>query len=373
MHKLNMICTHFQMEQQPRRCPLIAEAVDGKGWVVVENKFDNIDTSINSIDELEATTKAFIAKAEFSPVFHHAILSERGYPLTTLPSEKVKGMSLKSTRKQAVVYRPVEANSTKTVVDSTPESKLHCYMEKWVDVNINQKSDIKYRIKGIAIIKSEPKADEQVRHHDSAAMHDPDLMYSPDVSIMIPITERGNLMGWDNSHHVVYASDKAKNLEKGMNISVVRKSVPPHVDIHKLEKREIFYGTNEVLLMVGCFMHGGAPNHMRKPVYRLHAYLVRENYASLTKYTHVPSETMWDLTRAGANSRDFFLKDTQCDLTDVGEESSEDEAIMRKPDKKDTQQAKKAEPKSKSGTSSDRDEGAKRGPGRPAGKKRRVN
>ncbi len=317
------------MQAEPRRSPIVKQAVEGKGYVVVENNFEALNTDIDSAAELKAAVFAFAEKADFVPIFHHALLSDRGYPLTFVQPED---LGLESKRRQAVVPRPLIPNSTKTLVDASPESKIHRFFESWVNVNINEHSDVKYNVDGIAVIISLPYTEEQTRHHDSAAYSDADLMKNPNLSIMIPVEERGSVVGWENSHHAVHASHKAQTslVQNSMVLSKMRKHVPISVNIDKLTKSEVFFGTNEVMVMLDNYVHGGAANYMRKKLLRVHAYISHKNSNAQTKYTHIPTEAIWDLTRSGANSKDFFLKDT-----DYVFEQSEDEVS----DEEDRQKA----------------------------------
>jgi hypothetical protein len=349
------------MQVEPRRSPIVKQAVEGKGYVVVENNFEALNTDIDSAAELKATVYAFAEKADFIPIFHHALLSDRGYPLTYVQPEEI---GLESKRKQAIVPRPLITNSTKTLVDSSPESKIHRFVESWVNVNINEHSDVKYDVEGIAVILSPVDTEEQTRHHDLAAYSDTDLMKNPNLSIIISVDERGSLVGWEYSHHAVHASHKAQTtlVQNSMLLSKIRKNVPASVDVDNLRKSEIFFGTNEVMVILDNFVHGGAVNHMRKALLRVHAYIGHKGSNTQTKYTHIPSEAIWDLTRPGAKSKDFFIKDTDYKFDYSDDEDSRDPITQAVNNKQSLTGTSVASVNNSSG----------RGPGRPPNKKKRT-
>ena len=87
-----------------------------------------------------------------------------------------------ATRFQAKIGRPVQPASNKTLVDSSPESRIIRFCEHIVERELNTNSDVRYVISEVNIIESAPGSREQPRHHDFQAYSDVELMNKPNAS-----------------------------------------------------------------------------------------------------------------------------------------------------------------------------------------------
>jgi len=302
-----------------RTSDLMRAMVEGDGYAIRSIPFNE---DIDSPDELAAVARALIAKAKgrkaqgdgilpangFRPIFEHAIVCERGYPINFAMSEDVGRVA---TRFQAKIPRPVQPASNKTLVDDSPESRLIRFCEQIVDKELNTGSDVRYVISEVNIIASAPDSREQPRHHDFQAYSDSELIRKPNASFMIPIDERGTLCGYPGSHKLVHAENYLANrhIPVAKRYSKIRKMLDGVIDMNKMEKRELYFGTDEYCSFVDNFLHTGAANRMRIAISRIHFYVVREDSVPPTEYTHMPSELVWDVTSKGVTSESIYERD----------------------------------------------------------------
>jgi hypothetical protein len=242
-------------------------------------------------------------------------------------------------RFQAQIVKPLQPSSNRLLQDDSVESRLHRFCQAFVDTQINPHSDTPYDVADLNIIMSDPLADYQERHIDFEDYSNPQLKKFPNFSVMLPYEERASACIWDESHHLVDAAHQvhSKLVPPSLAFSEVASILKDQGKQHLMEgiaMKEVFFGTNQMLLFLDNTMHSGAANHMNKKVYRLHFYVVRRNSIAPSLYTFFPSEVVWDLTRQGSKTPKLFLSELKknkkiaplvSDLQELSESSDDDE------------------------------------------------
>jgi hypothetical protein len=306
--------------------------------VFIQNHDDLQETLTGLIDEYK--------NDEWHTIFEHGILNKKGYPKTAKYSHVV---GKDTNRYQMPIPRPVEPGSNKTAFDNSHKSKIWLWAYALCDVMFNSeepapkkswfsglfswkksanstRQEVRYKPVGLALLKTIIRGREQFRHHDMEA-HCHNDEYGSDFAIVIPIKVRGSLCGWDYSHHVVHATECAKDLslQKYRILSAVREFLKKNpnfkIEVDECGKKVIFFDIDEMCVFTGNFVHAGAENETFEDVYRFHIYIVRENADVITMRTFPPSDVVWDLTRKGAASEDIF------DPT-VGDDSDAEEELV---------------------------------------------
>jgi len=248
---------------------------------------------------------------KFKPIFHYALLNDRGYPSNLVQASTV---GMKDNRFQAQIVKPLMPSSNRIIIDDSVESRLHRLAQGYIDTQINPYSDTPYDLFDMNILKSDPLADYQERHIDFEDYSNPELKNFPNFSVMLSYEERASACVWDESHHAVGAAHQVqcKLIPAALGFSEVASILKEQGKEHLMEgitMKEIFFGRNQAFVFLDNAMHSGAANHMNKTVYRLHFYVVRRNSIAPSKYTFFPSEIVWDLTRSGSKTPKLFLSE----------------------------------------------------------------
>ena len=339
---------------------LMKDMINDKGYAIRKIPFNE---DIDSPEELTAVAIALINKAldvepdendempphGSRPIFEHVLECNEGFASDLVMSEAV---GKTPNRYQAKIMRPVQPASNKTLVDNSPESRLFRFCEHIVDKELNSGSDVRYIVSEVNIIETEPDGREQPRHHDFAAYSDRELESKPNCSFILPIEKRANLCVWEKTHKLVHAEQRLikAHIPVEKRYSKLRSMLSDVMDINRLHKEEIFFGTDEYCSFLDNFVHSGAKNRTLLSLFRLHFYVVRDDAVPPTQYTHIPSEVVWDLTRNGVLSQNIFASRAPVPST----------AAVKTPAKK------------KASVAEDEDEdegGAPKKRGRPPGKK----
>lgn len=336
--------------------PHIKEMVDGKGYKIVnidyaKVKRENKDVDIESCEEMQAVLKAHVSKLlamkdnPFTPIFECGELNDRGYPIDARYAFQI---GKKTNRFQATIERPLMPNSMKTLKDSSTESRLYRVVTGIVNSLLNKGCDYKYITAVLNIIMTTAFGREQMRHFDLTAYYDKELMKKPGISILIPIDDSGVIEIWEGSHKYVHDAKKveAQGTASHLIWSEFRKLVG---EIRNIAKTSAYFGTDEMCMVLDNTVHAGAKNVRNEPTFRLHIYVVIEGTVPNTMDTNVPCEIVWDLTREGAMSEDFFSSITKVRKGDeyAGEPSSQKKKRPLKQADSDSDTNSEPEPPSK--------------------------
>jgi hypothetical protein len=379
---------------QRRISPIIQDIIKSKGYKVITTPWEDIcknsNADIHSAQEFNAVMKAAIAKAEepyllpkntpippskFKAIFQYAVLNNRGYPIDLVHAVTI---GKQSNRYQAQIVKPLQASSTKIVVDDSVESRIHRFCQGYVDTQINPHSDVPYDVADINIIMSEALADIQEKHIDFEDYSNPELKNNPNFSVILPIEERASVCVWEDSHYAVDAAHQvgAKLVPPSLSFSevsaILKEQGKEHL-MEGIEMKEIFFGADQSFIFLDNTMHSGAPNYMNKRVYRLHFYVVRRNSIAPSKYTFFPSEIVWDLTRSGTHTLKLFHSDLKknkkyAEALNIADDEDDEEAA-KEPSKakepKEPSKPKKPATKRKDTSVANARESPKRKRGRP--------
>lgn len=294
-------------DQVPKLSPTMQQMRDGKGFTIGEIPFREICEDgycdIDSCEELQTVVMSYLAKDKSkNAIFETAILGNDAYPKRITFGKYV---GKKARRFQTKIAKPTQPGSTKTKVDNSPESRLYRFCEKFVDVVINKDSDVPFMLSEVNILESGPFASNQTRHHDFNKYSNPMLINMPNSSFVFAIGERASMHIWPNTQDITHAAHSAEEslIPPNKILSEVRKILknsPKQIDINDCRMQEVYFGVNEFLGFLDNTIHGGAPNHMNKTLFRLHFYVVRKDAVAPTKYTFFPADVVWDITRNGA-------------------------------------------------------------------------
>jgi hypothetical protein len=233
----------------------------------------------------------------------------------------------KSGRFQATVERPLVPDSSKTLVDSSTESRLHRLANGIVNTILNKESDYKYVVAALNILLSKEFTREQMRHFDLQGYYDEELKKKPGISLVIPIDYTGSIAVWAESHKYVQAAKKleAQGIAEENMVSEFRKI---NGNVAELEKTIEYFGQDEMFMVLDNTVHAGAKNHANKAVCRMHIYAVIEGTQANTKDTNILQPLIWNITRKGAESEDFYSS-----LTNVADPDSYAEEGNKTPKK----------------------------------------
>ena len=351
----------FQEHNAQRKSALMQEMVEGEGFSIGTIEFEKIcvkyNVDIDSAEELAAVVNDIAKRAQqatdanksnvlpengFRPIFEHFLLNERGYPAKVCFSSQILKQP---TRFQAKVIKPLQPASTKVLVDNSPESRLYRFFNALIEDTLNVDSDTKYEVSEMSIIDSHPECEMQPRHTDFEE-HNRDIH---DCSFLVAIEERGSLCVCKNSHHLVAASNivsdemipEAKAFSRVESMLQAKKQL----SLRDFKMETVYFGTDQFCCFLDTFLHGGAPNTMRKIVRRLHCFASRKGVVVQSNNTFFSSELVWDVTRQDNDKKIFLsdclknkhmaelLKDDSSD--DEEEESNSIKNNKRKPNEKD--------------------------------------
>lgn len=297
--------------------PHVKEMVEGRGYKIIKVDYvkvhrENKDVDIDSVGEAQAVMKAQVIKMlgmddnPLTPIFECAELNNRGYPIDARYAFQI---CKKTNRMQAVVPRPLVSGSNKTLVDDSTESRLWRLAIGIINTMINDGADFKYVVQALTILMSTEFAREQMRHHDLEAYYDDELKKTPGISIVIPIDYKAAVAIWGESHKYVQIAKKmeAKGTADYNIMSEFRElAAAEGIEVKELEKTTEYFGEEEMLMVLDNTIHAGAKNASNRAVFRLHIYATIEGTQANTAATNIPASVVWDLTRKGADSEDFY-------------------------------------------------------------------
>jgi hypothetical protein len=318
------------------------QMVDGDGYVKIKIPFTE---DINSPEELAAVVKVLIDKAKktkippssfyppeaFKPIFEHAILDEFGFAKESPAFSEDIGQE--PNRFQAKIVRPLQAASTKTLIDNSPESRIFQFCESIVENVMNKDSDVQYMLSELNILMSAPHGREQSRHFDFEDYSEPELIAKPNCSFILPIEHRGLFCAWPKSHHAVHAEHKVRSklIPSSKAYSAVEEILTEKgINMQQFEKQELLFGIDEMIGFLDNTVHSGACNYASVPVYRIHFYVVRKDCVSATEYTNMPYNIVWDITRKGAKSVDVYTDHIKATDDKETDGTKEDERSTKK-------------------------------------------
>ena len=295
------------------------EVCKGKGYVTVKIPYADLASKYPSLkiddqEEFEAVVQSILdglQEEDWLDLFEHGIINKFGFAITY---EFAHNLGLNAGRKMVVIERPVQSGSTKTLIDDSPRSKLYVFGDALVDDMFGPD----FRLSKISILLNEPDNEDQVRHIDYKGHIVRDNNYEDtDFAIVIPYKFRGNLIVYDYSQHIVHACEEVENagVDVHAGYSIVSEKLQANenfkIGIYDCEKKEAFFGTDEMFIFGGNFVHGGAKNTMYIRVFKVHLYVTKKGRNAPDNKTIVLHNIVWDLTRKGATTREFVFKDLE--------------------------------------------------------------
>jgi hypothetical protein len=300
------------MQMHPK---IIPEVVKGKGYLVLQIPFEDISgkhprVSIDSLEELDAVVTSFCSKlvdADWGALFEYAIINKHGYPVTYEFAEIIDKTPM---RFMHLIKRPVQLGSTKTLDNSTLESKLYLFGEALVKETFGDK----YKLDKLSVLLSEPFAGYQPKHIDYKAHGVKADDEQSDYALMIPIQDKGSLCVFPYSQHLVHATAEAMDagIAENRMFSYVRDKLEKNdnfnIDVDECKMKTIIFGADEMLTFSDNFVHCGDKNSAAVEHIRLHFYITRIGSSSLNNKTVVLENIVWDLTKNGPHSVEKIYK-----------------------------------------------------------------
>lgn len=321
--------------------------VEGRGYKTLKVDYklvhhENKDVDIDSCEEMQAVLKAHVGKIlglpddPFTPIFECGELNERSYPIDARYAFQI---GEECHRFQCPIEKPLVEGSSKIKVDSSTESRIHRAVEGVVKTMLNKGADYNYVVAALNILMSRPLARSQMRHCDLEPRYDEELAKKPGISIVIPIDDTGVIEVWEGSHKYVQAAKKVEMQGTAPHLmwSEFRKLVG---EVRSIAKTTEYFGEDEMFMILDNTIHAGAKNNQLHATFRLHIYIVIEGTAPNTMDTNLPCEIVWDLTREGATSLDFFSSKTKVLDTDTYVSNKQQ---AKKSDKKSNKRKKSAQ------------------------------
>lgn len=249
------------------------------------------------------------------PIFEKAILDKNGYPVKITFA---KYLGKRCMRFQTKIAKPLQPGSTKLKIDNSPESRIYRFCIKFVEVVVNKDSDVEYALSEVNALQSDPLAPAQTRHHDFERYSEQSLVEKPNASFVIAIGERASMNVWPYTQDITHACHKVEQglVPPNKMYSQVRNILlnsPKKINIDECKMQEVYFGVDEYLGFLDNTVHGGAPNHMEKTLFRLHFYVVRKDAVAPTSYTFFPSDLVWDVTRNDTQTDGIYASDLQKD------------------------------------------------------------
>lgn len=299
------------------RDEILREVCKGKGNIILNIPFAELSTyahvTIDNLGEFEAVIQDILdslTDKDWLDLFERGIINKFGFPITY---EFAHNLGDEAGRRMVVLKRPVQPGSTKTLVDDSAISRLYVFGDALTDELFGPD----FHLNKISILISFPENDDQARHIDYKEHIVRDDYRDSDFAVVMAFKHRGNLIVYDYSQHIVHACAKADstNVEDSQKYSIVREDLESNehfkIGVHECERREVFFGTNEMLVFGDNFVHGGAANTMFIPVVKVHFYITKRSRKAPKNQTVVLHNIAWDLTRKGAASKDVIFKDIE--------------------------------------------------------------
>lgn len=300
------------------RDEILREVCKGKGYIICKIPFAEIATyarvTIDDLAEFEAVIQDILDnfdESEWLDLFEHAIINKFGYPITY---EFAHNLGMEPGRKMILLKRPVQPGSTKTLVDDTARSKLFVFG----DAMAEEIFGADYHLAKISILLNEPDSEHQTKHSDFKPQIIKDDDYSDsDFAVVIAYKHRGNLIAYDYSQHIVHTCQEVNDsrIEVNQGFSLVREKLESNenfkIGVHECVGKEVFFGTDEMMIFGGNFVHGGAKNTMFIPVHKVHFYITKKNRKAPNNQTMLLHPIAWDLTRNGPASKDVIFRDLE--------------------------------------------------------------
>lgn len=294
---------------------VLAEVQNGKGFEVIKTPFEKLvqhgDVKIDCVDEFEACMQSVInsiSDDEWSALFEHGIINKYGHAITYEFSENVDKVP---NRFMYLLKKPVQPDSTKLLIDDTPISKLFAFGEALVKEIFGDD----FKLDKISILLSEADARDQVRHIDYKGRipTDGDM----DYALIMPFKFRASMALWPFSQFFVRATEQALN--KGMDsnrmYSFVRDKINSNpeckINFDSCERKSVFFGTDEMLIIGENTVHGGDKNTMSVDAFRAHFYITHKSRKAPNNKTIVLENLVWDATRKGAQSIDVRYRNIE--------------------------------------------------------------
>ena len=311
---------------------LIREVCKGRGYAVTDLPFVNVAKNpalkIRNLTEYEAVVQKLIdsfSEEDWLDLFEHGIINKYGYAITYEFSHK---LDKPANRYMILLKRPLQQGTKKPLVDDSPIGQMFLFGDELVKEVFGDD----YELSKISILLSTPDAREQVRHIDYEAQLVCSDDKNTDYAIIVPFKHNGTVSVWAFSQHAVQASKEVKSLEKDKrkHVSLIREKLLNNgnfkIDFDGCHKRDVLVGPNEMLVLGGNTVHGGAKNNMHCSAYRVHYYVTHKSRKAPNNHTVILDEVVWDMTRDGARSVNVVYK--ECETVEDYEKYRADEESM---------------------------------------------